>query len=146
MEVAWAVWAWADSTVSGPPAFHVSFSICLLGCSRTTRVSSVWLSLYFCWACPTQLTSVLIVRLYLIFLPPITTLGPDLEETLGVCTHGGHPLESSSCRSLPSPDSHLSLFPPIPDQYITCFSVYKSQPPAREIQNCHGRGLWRSLE
>ena len=32
------------------------------------------------------------VRLYLIIPPPITVLGSDLEETLGVCTHGGdHP-------------------------------------------------------
>ena len=31
-------------------------------------------------------------RLYLRFSPPITDLGPGLEEMRGVCTHGGdHP-------------------------------------------------------
>ena len=49
----------------------------------------------------TQLTSVLMDRLYLRFHRPITNLGPGLEAMEGVCTHGGDPPQSSSSRSNP---------------------------------------------
>ena len=49
----------------------------------------------------TQLTSVLMDRLYLRFHRPITDLGPGLEVMEGVCTHGGDPPQSSSSRSNP---------------------------------------------
>ena len=57
----------------------------------------------------TTLTSVLDDGLYLGISPPITDLDPGSEETLEICTHGGHPPQSSSCPINPSPDSHLTL-------------------------------------
>ena len=56
-----------------------------------------------------QLTSGLDDGLYLDISPPISDLDPGSEETGEICTHGGHPPQSSSCLFNPSPDSHLTL-------------------------------------
>ena len=57
----------------------------------------------------TQLTSGLDDGLYLAISPPISDLAPGSEETGKICTHGGHPPQSSSCLINPSLDSHLTL-------------------------------------
>ena len=69
----------------------------------------------------TQLTSVLDDGLYLGISPPITDLDPGSEETREICTHGGHPPQSSSCQINPSPDSHLSL---VRQSQLVCDHVF----------------------
>ena len=69
----------------------------------------------------TTLTSVLDDGLYLGISPPITDLDPGSEETREVCTHGGHPPQSSSCQINPSPDSHLSL---VRQSQLVCDHVF----------------------
>ena len=54
----------------------------------------------------TQLTSGLNDGLYLAISPPITDLDPGSEEIRRICTHGGHPPQSSSC---PINPPHLTL-------------------------------------
>ena len=56
-----------------------------------------------------QLTSGLDEGLYLAIFPPITDLVPGSAETGEICTHGGHPPQSSSGPINPSLDSHLTL-------------------------------------
>ena len=56
-----------------------------------------------------QLTSGLDAGLYLDIFPPISDLVPGSAEMGKICTHGGHPPQSSSCRINPSLDSHLTL-------------------------------------
>ena len=54
----------------------------------------------------TTLITVLDDGLYLGLPPPITDLDPGSEETREICTHGGHPPQSSSCQINPP---HLTL-------------------------------------
>ena len=69
----------------------------------------------------TPLTSVLDDGLYLGISPPISDLDPGSEETREICTHGGHPPQSSSCQINPSPDSHLSL---VRQSQLVCDHVF----------------------
>ena len=74
---------WVDGVVSasfGRLAVH-AFVATICPCfSRTNHVSIVSPSQDFCWASRTQLMTVLNDGLYLAFPPPITDLGPGLEE------------------------------------------------------------------
>ena len=69
----------------------------------------------------TTLITVLDDGLYLGLPPPITDLDPGSEETREICTHGGHPPQSSSCQINPSPDSHLSL---VHQSQLVCDHVF----------------------
>ena len=105
----WGV-VWVDGVVSASSwwlAVHVSAATICPCFLRTTHVSIVWPSQDFCWAF--SITTDDGSRRWTISRVPSTN-HRSRSRPRGICTHGGDHPHSSSCRSNPSPDSHLSLF------------------------------------
>jgi len=88
------VWVEVEVWTSlGRPAVPVCVSKSPPCFARTTRVFAFSLRLDFCWAYRTQLTSVIVDCLYLVFPPPITVLGPGMVRVEGIWyPWGGPPL------------------------------------------------------